>query len=342
MIAEKEVKLMQEQAYQSMQQKAHLTVETINTRLQKKEEEKKAKTEDGTKAVGAGSSVELRRENRKQRKIVLEAHMKQRPNQNDDDERDVLAIDQATKTMGDYKLKCADDYVSTSDERIDANTKKCEIALLEESIVNLRLEYNDRFLHLRELKRQIITAAHSGNQRIKEINDELVVIDSSSATSKYGMEEYRIDPIEYPDDRDEINLSDLTKYKESRKTLPWLKAIPTIHSITTGTKTIIERVAATGELKVSKSNNSSKYGSIDNLVIDPEVSLLSSATSVASNAPKQVVPPVIAALNEAKKRSMLATSPTYSQQEYNHFRKNCLLHEKQKLIDIHTHGTGKI
>jgi hypothetical protein len=56
------------------------------------------------------SALSARREMRKARKSQLFSHEKDKPSEDTDDPRDVNAIIHAEKTMGDYKLKCADDY----------------------------------------------------------------------------------------------------------------------------------------------------------------------------------------------------------------------------------------
>jgi hypothetical protein len=74
---------------------------------------------------------ESRREMRKQRKTDLLNHTELRPGENDDDIRDNTAIRLAEKTIGDYKLKVADDYEIPQENRINATKKKSQMALLE-------------------------------------------------------------------------------------------------------------------------------------------------------------------------------------------------------------------
>jgi hypothetical protein len=74
---------------------------------------------------------ESRREMRKQRKTDLLIHTELRPGENDDDIRDNTAIRLAEKTIGDYKLKVADDYEIPQENRINATKKKSQMALLE-------------------------------------------------------------------------------------------------------------------------------------------------------------------------------------------------------------------
>ena len=47
------------------------------------------------------------------------------------------------------------------------------MALLEDSMVSMRLQFNERFLSLRELKRQIVYAVRRDNMRIRDIDAEV-------------------------------------------------------------------------------------------------------------------------------------------------------------------------
>ena len=64
---------------------------------------------------------------RKRRKGELEEHLTQKPGENDDDIRDNKAIKLAEKTVGDYKLKVAEDYEITEECRINATKKKSQV-----------------------------------------------------------------------------------------------------------------------------------------------------------------------------------------------------------------------
>ena len=55
-----------------------------------------------------------------------------------------------------------------------------QMALLEESMVTVRLHFNERFLYLRDLKREIIKAVKEDNARIHEIDAELADPSQSS------------------------------------------------------------------------------------------------------------------------------------------------------------------
>jgi hypothetical protein len=85
----------------------------------------------------------------------------------------VAAIDDANNHMGDYKLKTDPDYVVPEHLRINADKKRRQIVLLEESIYTIKMAFNDRFLALRDLKQRIKENIRVDNKRVREINAEL-------------------------------------------------------------------------------------------------------------------------------------------------------------------------
>jgi hypothetical protein len=67
---------------------------------------------------------------RKRRKLALEEHLTLKPGENDDDIRDNTAIKLAERTVGDYKLKVAEDYEITEECRINATNKKSQVCYI--------------------------------------------------------------------------------------------------------------------------------------------------------------------------------------------------------------------
>ena len=116
--------------------------------------------------------------------------------------------------------------------------------MLEESTISLRLQFNERFLALRYLKRQLIKSVNSDATRIQEINAII------------GMEECvwtpTLDSSEYPDDRDEIEETELQAFIKMREKTPWLKAIALPNVTTTGLKTEVRIDLDTGAYNVMK------------------------------------------------------------------------------------------
>ena len=174
---------------------------------------------DDKHAASAGA----RREARKIRKANILLHKKEEPKDDEDDERDINAIDLAQRTIGDYKLKVSPDYEVPANQHVDAGKKKLQMALLEESIVKIRLGFNERFLALRDLKKELVYGIKRSNQRVREIDSEL----SQSHLSENLWEPVLV-AAEYPDDRDRVIETDLQAYSEAReKTMNekdgWLK-----------------------------------------------------------------------------------------------------------------------
>lgn len=195
---------------------------------------------------GTGSGPAHRREMRRQRKLRLKEHSKEKPNEDDDDPRDVDAINYAEKTIGDYKLKSSEDYEVPEDMRINAEKKKQQMAMLEESLAQMRLEFNERFLSLRSLKAELVVSIKKTNRRLLEIGDEL----QETVLMPSGAElwEPKLDPLEFPDDRGEVSMEELEKYIEARKrggaASAWTSCPPVPHSAMTSTKTKVYRDSA--------------------------------------------------------------------------------------------------
>jgi len=200
--------------------------------------------EEDKHAASAGA----RREARRIRKENILKHKKEEPKDDEDDERDVSAIDHATRTIGDYKLKVSPNYVVPADQHVDAMKKKLQMALLEESMVRMRLDFNERFLALRDLKRELVHSVRRANARIRIVDEELQQPEMSA-----GLWEPCIDHNEYPEDRDRVLEAELEAYSVARaKTLGvkggWLKTSAVDHTSVDVTKQrLVNKNYATGE-----------------------------------------------------------------------------------------------
>ena len=65
-------------------------------------------------------------------------------------------IDLAKSTFGDYKLKMSMDYVVPEKDRVNAERKRQQMVLLENSIFNLKIEFNRKVEDLKIQKVEII------------------------------------------------------------------------------------------------------------------------------------------------------------------------------------------
>lgn len=192
------------------------------------------------KATRSGPAA--RREARRQRKLKLKEHLKEKPNENDDDVRDLAAITLAEETIGDCKLKSADDYVVPAGMRINVDKKLEQMALLEDSTVKLRQDFNERFLALRDVKCDIIVSIRASNKRIFQIDAEL------DAGSQEPLWEPHFEVSEFPDDRDEVTEEELDRYMRDRAKIAWAKCPPVPHSSITNAKTkVLKSLTHIGE-----------------------------------------------------------------------------------------------
>ncbi|CAN0115818.1 unnamed protein product, partial [Heterosigma akashiwo] len=94
--------------------------------------EKKASTFEVRKAARAARAAGLRR--------LAEA----RPAADAEDAQDVAAVRHAEANMGDFKLKSAADYEVPEEERVNAEKKRRQMLLLEESVAAVRARFNGR------------------------------------------------------------------------------------------------------------------------------------------------------------------------------------------------------
>ena len=148
---------------------------------------------------------DLARRERERKLKMLEAA---RPAENADDPRDLLAIENAKKNMGDFKLKGAEDYVVPEKMQMTAERKRRQIALLFESIQNIRRAFNTRVMQLRILKQQIIESVTNDNERLRVINAQLGI--------KAKLTGFTIDPTETPEARFEIAIEDVIAYGKAK------------------------------------------------------------------------------------------------------------------------------
>lgn len=195
------------------------------------------------------SAARLRLHKRKERKEVLSKHILAKPSEHDDDERDIKAIKLAEKTIGDYKLKCADDYEVPEDQRINAVKKLRQMAMLEESMLMLRMKFNERFLSLRNLKKEIVFSIRRNNQRIRQIDSEL---EQSHLSAQLWQP--TIDPAEFPDDFEEVTQQELEEYKKESANVPWEKSRPVAQRIATGNKLEMGVNKKTSNLQILRKN----------------------------------------------------------------------------------------
>lgn len=167
---------------------------------------------------------EGRKELRAMRKEELDAMMSRKPNLNEEDPDDVAAIEYTQQNLGDYKLKTSKDYVVPEDLRVNAEKKRRQMVLLEESVHAIKMGYNQRFLALRDLKKRIIENIGNDNARVREIDRELGNLieagdedDAGGNTFKFGevLWQPKLDSSEWPEERFKVSEEELNQQAEA-------------------------------------------------------------------------------------------------------------------------------
>ena len=69
-----------------------------------------------------------------------------KPDDKYEDPSDVSAIQWAETHMGDFSLKTDDDYVVPEAQRVNAQKKRRQLVLLDESIHAIKMGFNERFM----------------------------------------------------------------------------------------------------------------------------------------------------------------------------------------------------
>ena len=70
--------------------------------------------------------------------------------------------------MGNFALKTEDDYVVPEAQRVNAQKKRRQLVLLDESIHAIKLGFNERVLALRDLKRRMIEHMKEEQTRLND------------------------------------------------------------------------------------------------------------------------------------------------------------------------------
>jgi WD40 repeat protein len=114
-----------------------------------------------------------RKERRHLRQAELAKLAEQKPGKHDDDPADIRAIATAEATMGDYKLKAADDYEVADGVVVNKKLKLRELVLYEDAIMMRKNAFNTKFFALRNEKRHTTVSVAQAILRINAITAEL-------------------------------------------------------------------------------------------------------------------------------------------------------------------------
>lgn len=155
------------------------------------------------------SEAELRKQARLERAQQLSKLKAAKPDKNQDDPADVAAVLHAERYMGDYKLKSDPRYIVPEQQRVNAERKRRQMILLQESVHYIKMALNERFLALRDLKARIIKNIKKDNVRLRELNAKLGINET--------LYEPELDPSEWPEHRELFTREDLARFESERE-----------------------------------------------------------------------------------------------------------------------------
>lgn len=171
--------------------------------------------QEGSGSSGSVHGFEARKRLRADRKDRLTHWMSNKPGEDADDPRDIVAIAFAQRNMGDYKLKTAANYVVPEDQRVNAAKKRRQMALLEEKLYEARLSFNAKLLELRELKLLLIQELKHDQTRLNGLYQALAMEERSA--QKKALE---IDLREWPEQRERVSDADIDIFLREKRVLP--------------------------------------------------------------------------------------------------------------------------
>ncbi|KAJ3223187.1 Cilia- and flagella-associated protein 44 [Clydaea vesicula] len=167
------------------------------------------------------SKLEARKQLRAQRATLWKELIESKPDENYEDPRfenlicgktnfsffsDVANIRYAELHMGDYKLKTGEKYIVPESERVDADKKKRQLILLNESIFDLKENFNKQILHLRDNKQNLINKFYEYILKIETIDKKLVKM---GETVEVLTTMPQMDPLAYPENRNLVTEEDI-------------------------------------------------------------------------------------------------------------------------------------
>jgi len=137
-----------------------------------------------------------------------------KPDDKYEDPVDVAAIQYAETHMGDFSLKTDEDYVVPESQRVNAQKKRRQIVLLDESIHAIKVGFNERFLALRDLKARLLSSMRTEDARLEEINRELEIRDEVLPAELVSPG--ALIAVEQPELRATVTPEQLTQFKEDQ------------------------------------------------------------------------------------------------------------------------------
>ncbi|CCI49176.1 unnamed protein product [Albugo candida] len=156
---------------------------------------------------------QARKQMRAARKLTLEKLLANKPGEDADDPRDLVAIAYAQRNLGDYKLKSDDDYVVPDNKRVNAAKKKTQMACLQEKMCTIRIAFSAKVLELRMLKSVLIGEIQQDNETIQILRETIASVSHTLSPNRaIALKEqgdgtqmhYQVDPREWPELREHV------------------------------------------------------------------------------------------------------------------------------------------
>merc|ERR550514_1905031 len=163
------------------------------------------------KQMTSAAQRELRRQLRTQRRQQIQELERAKPSDSHEDPQDVEAIAAAESTMGNYMLKTSEDYQVPENQRMNAEKKRRQMFLLEESMHAIKTEFNQRVLALRDFRMQVKEEVQRDVLALQEIDAQL------GEDTKWVREIFQEqDPkVDFPERRLEYTEADLKAFKRT-------------------------------------------------------------------------------------------------------------------------------
>lgn len=132
-----------------------------------------AGSQNTEKPLSGAEQRELRRQQRMLRKAQMQELERAKPSESYEAPEDVEAIANAEATLGNYMLKTSQDYQVPENQRMNAEKKRRQMFLLEESIHAIKTEFNQRVMALRDFRQQVRAEVQRDLQALAEIDEQL-------------------------------------------------------------------------------------------------------------------------------------------------------------------------
>uniref|UniRef100_A0A0G4I0H2 Cilia- and flagella-associated protein 44 n=1 Tax=Chromera velia CCMP2878 TaxID=1169474 RepID=A0A0G4I0H2_9ALVE len=124
---------------------------------------------------------EMRKLLRQQRKAQIEMLMNTKPKDSYKDPADVEAIEEAKRTMGHIFLKTSPQYEVPEAQRMNAEKKRRQLLLLEESVHAIKVEFNARVAALSQFKQEVKQSIRRDLAALEDISLQLLAEADQSA-----------------------------------------------------------------------------------------------------------------------------------------------------------------